>query len=145
MTWDKAVKWLSGLAGAVAGLMGRWNALLTVLACLMVIDYLTGVIVAWRGRSPNTQSGALSSKAGFDGLIKKFFIMLVVLVAALLDRVIGNAQSVFQTAAALYYIANESISILENTSLMGVPCPAFLRRALEALRENADKGEKTDR
>lgn len=138
MGWDRIVKWLAGAMGALAGLLGEWNVLLTILALMMVIDYATGVIVAWRGKSPKTETGGVSSKAGFDGLIRKTFIMAVVLVATLLDTAIGNATRVFQTAATMYYIANEGISILENTSLMGVPYPAFIRDALEELKEKRD-------
>lgn len=140
MTWDKITKAIAGVVGAVAGLLGSWTMLLTILAWFMGIDYATGLIVAWRGRSPKSETGALSSKAGFDGLIRKAFIMLVILMATLLDRAIGNSTSVFQTAAAMYYIANEGISILENTSLMGVRYPSFILKALEAMRDKGDGG-----
>lgn len=140
MHWDKITKALAGLAGAAAGLLGGWSTLLTILAWFMVIDYATGVIVAWRGRSPKTETGGVSSKESFDGLVRKAFIMLVVLMATLLDQAIGNEASVFQTAATTYYIANEGISILENTSLMGVKYPAFILKALEAMRASGDKG-----
>lgn len=138
MSWDNITKALAGMLGAAAGLLGEWNVLLTVLAVFMVVDYLTGLIVAWRGKSPKTESGGVSSKAGFDGLIRKFFIMVVILVATLLDVAIGNSTRVFQTAATMYYIANEGISILENTALMGVKYPAFIIKALEALRDKSD-------
>lgn len=141
MTWDDIVKTLAGVAGAIAGLLGEWNVLLTILALMMLIDYATGLIVAWRGKSPKTETGHVSSRAGFDGLLKKFFILLVILVATLLDTAIGNTTRVFQTAATLYYIANEGISILENTALMGVVYPNFIRKALETLREKNDKAE----
>ena len=141
MSWDKVTKALAGVAGAIAGLLGEWNVLLTVLAIMMVLDYLTGLVVAWRGKSPKTETGGVSSRAGFDGLIRKAFIMVVVLVATLLDTAIGNQARVFQTAATTYYIANEGISILENTALMGVVYPAFVMRALEALREKSDEGK----
>ena len=133
-------KLLAGAAGAAAGLLGRWDMSLNILAAMMAIDYLTGLLCAWRGRSPKTEGGGVSSRAGFDGLVKKAFIMVVVLVAALLDAAVGSESAVFQTAATLYYIANEGISILENTSLMGVPYPKFVRGALEALREKGDEG-----
>ena len=145
MTWDKIVKWLAGAVGAVPGLLGEWNVLLTILAIMMALDYFTGLIVAWRGRSPKTEGGGVSSRVGFDGLIRKAFIMVVVLVATLLDTAIGNAAHVFQTAAVMYYIANEGISILENTALMGVNYPKFIINALEAMRDkndNMDTGEK---
>ena len=141
MTWDNITKALAAAAGAVAGLLGEWNVLLTILAILMLTDYLTGLIVAWRGKSPKTENGGVSSKAGFDGLIRKFFIMVVILVATLLDVAIGNESRMFQTAATMYYIANEGISILENTALMGVKYPVFIEKALEALREKNDRGQ----
>ena len=144
MSWDKVTKALAGVAGAIAGLLGEWNVLLTVLAIMMVLDYLTGLVVAWRGKSPKTETGGVSSRAGFDGLIRKAFIMVGVLVATLLDTAIGNQARVFQTAATTYYIANEGISILENTALMGVVYPAFVMRALEALREKSDAGKVDD-
>ena len=141
MSWDNITKALAAAAGAVAGLLGEWNVLLTILAILMLTDYLTGLIVAWRGKSPKTEGGGVSSKAGFDGLIRKFFIMVVILVATLLDVAIGNSTRIFQTAATMYYIANEGISILENTALMGVKYPVFIEKALETLREKNDKGQ----
>ncbi len=95
MSWDKITKFVAGLIGAAAGLLGGWTMLLTILAWFMVIDYATGLIVAWRGRSPKSEHGGVSSKVGFDGLIRKAFIMLVVLMATLLDRAIGNQSSVF--------------------------------------------------
>lgn len=146
MKWDDVVKWMAGIAGALAGLLGEWNVLLTILAIMMVLDYVTGLIVAWRGRSPKSETGGVSSKVGFDGLIKKAFIMIVVLIATLLDTAIGNTTRVFQMAAVMYYIANEGISVLENTAIMGVKYPRFIMRALETMREKNDNldGETDD-
>ena len=70
MRWDNITKAIAAAAGAVAGLLGEWNVLLTILAWFMGLDYLTGLIVAWRGRSPKSETGGVSSKAGFDGLIR---------------------------------------------------------------------------
>ena len=147
MKWDDVVKWMAGIAGALAGLLGEWNVLLTILAIMMVLDYVTGLIVAWRGKSPKTEGGGVSSSVGFDGLIKKAFIMVVVLIATLLDTAIGNATRVFQLAATMYYIANEGISVLENTAIMGVKYPRFIMKALEAMREKNDNpdGENDDK
>jgi len=132
---ERLVKLASAVIGAAAGLLGEWNILLTVLACFMVMDYLTGVICAWRGRSPKTEGGGVSSRVGFDGLARKALMMLIVLMATLLDRAAGIDGSAFQTAAASYYIANEGISILENSALLGVPYPKPLLRALEAMQD----------
>lgn len=141
--WDKIVKWLCAAGGAVAGLLGEWDVTLTVLSVMMCVDYLSGVIVAACGRSPKTDTGGLNSKVGFVGLAKKGFIMLMVLVAALLDRVIGTDGTMFRSMAVGYYIANEGLSVLENAALLGVPFPAKMRKALEILRDKGDKDDES--
>ena len=135
MTWDKILKILAGIAGAIAGLFGEWTTTLTILVVVIAVDYISGVIVAACGRSPKTEAGGLSSKVGFIGIAKKGFIMLLVLLATMLDRAIGNETMVFQTSLVFYYIANEGLSVLENAALMGIPFPEKLKKALEALRE----------
>jgi len=137
--WDKIVKGLCLAAGAVAGLYGEWTTALTILVTMMCIDYVTGVLVAISGKSPKTEGGGLSSKVGFVGLARKGFLMLIVLVATMLDKAIGNSSMVFQTATVFYYIANEGLSILENADLMGVPFPTFVRERLEEMRERKEK------
>lgn len=139
MTWDKIVKAVAAVAGAIAGIFGEWNTMLTILCVMMATDYVSGWIVAWCGRSPKTDGGGLSSKVGFIGLAKKGFIMLLVLVATMLDKAIGNGSSVFQSSLVLYYIANEGLSVLENAALMGVKFPKKMQRALEAMREKEDE------
>lgn len=137
--WDKIVKTLCAIGGAIAGLFGQWPAMLTILVVVMCIDYASGVIVAASGRSPKSESGGLSSKAGFIGIAKKGFIMLIVLLATMLDHAIGDEAMLFQGAAACYYIANEGLSILENAVLMDLPVPGVIKRALEELRDKNDK------
>ena len=48
-----------------------------------------------------------------------------------------------RTAVCLFFAANEALSVLENLGLMGMPLPGFLKNMLEAMRSQADKGEKT--
>lgn len=138
MTWDKILKVLAAVAGAICGLFGEWNTMLTILVVAMTTDYISGWIVAWCGKSPKTENGGLSSKIGFIGIAKKAFIMILVLLATLLDRVIGGDTAVFQSSLVLYYIANEGLSILENAALIGVRFPAKLKKALETMREQED-------
>lgn len=136
--WDKIAKAAAAVAGFIAGIFGGWSAMMTLLAAAMVIDYLSGLIVAWCGKSPKTETGGVSSEVGFKGLAKKGFIVLIVLLATLLDRSVGNETLIFQTAAAFYYFANEGISILENAALLGVPFPAKIKEALVAMKEKQD-------
>ena len=136
--WEKVIKCAAAVAGFIAGLFGQWTLALTILVIMMAMDYLTGVFVALIGKSPKSEGGGLSSKVGFIGLARKGFIMLIVLIATLLDRAVGNASMVFQTATVFYYIANEGLSVLENADLMGVPFPAFVREKLEIMRDEGD-------
>ena len=144
MTWDKILKWLAGIAGAIAGLFGEWTTTLTILVVVMAIDYISGVLVAACGKSPKTEAGGLSSKVGFIGIAKKGFIMLLVLLATMLDKAIGNETMVFQTSLVFYYIANEGLSVLENAALMGLPFPEKLKKALETLRDKDEPPDKTE-
>jgi len=148
--WDRIIKGLCAAGGAVAGLMGEWDVTLTILVALMGADYLSGVIVAACGRSPKSDGGGVSSKAGFIGLAKKGVMLLIVLLAALLDTATGSGNTMFRTATVMYYIANEGISIIENAALLGVPFPERIRGALEALKnerkpqDNSEQDNHTD-
>lgn len=144
MTWDRITKAIAGFGGAIAGLLGEWNMALTLLAIAMVIDYVTGVAVAVVHKSPKTDGGGVSSKAGFEGLLKKGIILVIVLLATILDAALGLETRMFQTACTFYYIANEGISILENAALLGVPFPAGMKNALEAIKEKNDKIEQKE-
>lgn len=130
---------LSVVGSAIAKWLGGWDAGLAVLISLMAIDFITGLMVAFVfKRSPKTEGGGISSAASFKGLTKKIVELVLVGVAAMLDRVLNVDYA--RTAAIIFYIGSEGISIVENTALMGVPYPAFIRAALEAMREKGDKG-----
>ena len=131
---------LAAVGSWIANALGGWDASMHVLVALMVADYLTGVLVAavWH-KSSKSSSGTLNSVAGFKGILKKCMILMLVWIGVLLDQALGSAYA--RTAVVLFFVGNEGISLLENLGLIGVPFPAFLRRALEALRDQGDKGE----
>lgn len=140
MLKNTALLSMSIIGGAIAKTFGGWDAALRVLIVLMVADYVTGVLLAllWQ-RSNKSESGALDSKAGFQGLCRKGMILLLVWIGAELDHVTGAGA--FRTMIVLFFIGNEGISLLENLGLMGVPYPAFLQRALEAMKQKGDDGD----
>lgn len=142
MKIDNLIKWLSAGAGAVVGAVtGAWSGVLTCLLVFNVIDYVTGVMCAIAGRSSKTEGGRLSSSAGFVGLARKVLIWALICVATCVDKFVIGTGSSCQTATALFYVANEALSVLENCALLGLPIPVFLRRLLEVLREKNDRGE----
>lgn len=131
---------LAAAGAAVSQALGGWDISLKALVAFMAADYITGILVAavFR-RSPKTRQGALSSRAGFIGLLKKCDILLLVLLAVMLDNLTGS--SFIRAGVCLFFTANEGLSILENLGLMGVPYPRFLRDMLEAMRKTNDEGE----
>ena len=134
---------LSAVGSVIAHALGGWDAAMKLLVAMMAVDYITGWLVAavWH-RSPKSVSGALNSNAGFKGLCKKGAILLVVWIGTMLDSTYGGAY--IRTAMILFFIGNEGLSVLENLGLMGVPYPKFLKKTLEALQEQGDKGETKD-
>jgi len=125
------------IGSTVAALFGGWDAALVTLVIFMGIDYLTGLIVAGVfHNSEKTANGALESRAGWKGLCRKGVTLLVVLVACRLDLVMGS--SFIRDAVVIAFIANETISIVENAGLMGVPIPGVVVRAIEILKKQAE-------
>lgn len=123
------------VAGAfISSLFGGWDAALTTLAIFMAIDWITGIVVAGVfKKSPKTETGALESKAGLKGLFKKMAMLVAVLVAYRLDMLAGT--SVLKDGTIIAFIANEAISIIENTGLMGVQWPPLITNAIDLLKK----------
>ena len=137
---------LAAAGSIVANWLGGWDAALKVLLFMMAMDYLTGLALSGIfHKSPKTENGMLASGECFKGLVRKLLILVYVMVAVMLDNVLGTATQALgaayvRTAVILFFIANEGLSIIENTALMGVPYPAFLKKMLEALKEKNDGG-----
>lgn len=113
-------------------LFGTWDVALCVLIAFMVMDYLTGVIKAFVNKE-------VSSSIGLVGIARKSLILLVLIVAVLLDRLINSGTWLFRTIVCYFYIANEGISLLENTIAMGLPVPEQIKDALIQLKEGNKK------
>lgn len=132
------------VGGIIASLFGGWDAALITLMIFMGIDYLTGLIVAGVfHNSAKTENGTLESRAGWKGLCRKGVSLLVVLVACRLDVVMGS--NFIRDAVVVAFVANETLSIVENAGLMGVPIPAVIVKAVEVLKQKAEsEGKKNE-
>lgn len=125
------------VGGFIANLFGGWDAALTTLVLAMAIDYASGLIVAGVfHKSKKTESGALESRAGWKGLCRKGMSLLIVLIGHRLDLAIGVAY--IREAIIIGFIANETISIVENAGLMGLPLPAVITKAIDVLTQKED-------
>ena len=128
----------AGVIGGVIGqLFGGLDAALITLLIFMAIDYISGLIVAGVFQaSDKTESGSISSQACWQGLIKKGMTLVIVLVAAQLDKVLRKAF--VRDAVVIAYSVNETISISENAGLMGLPVPEIIMQAIEQLQGKGD-------
>lgn len=130
-----------GIVGStIAAMFGGWDNGLVTLLIFMVIDYVSGLIVAGVFKnSPKTDTGALESKAGWKGLCRKCMTLVFVLIAYRLDLTIGT--NYIRDAVIIAFIANETISLVENAGLMGVPLPAVITKAIDVLQKRAEHEE----
>ena len=133
-----------GIVGStIASFFGGFDAALITLLIFMGVDYATGLIVAGVfHKSEKTENGALESRAGWKGLCRKGVSLLVVLVACLLDMIMGS--NFIRDATVIAFIANETISIMENAGLMGVPIPSVITKAIEVLKKKSEREDKKD-
>ena len=145
----KVTELLAAVGGAIASFFVTMPPIVWVLIAVMTIDYITGLITGAMGKSNKTENGYLESHAALKGLLKKSLIILVVLLAALLDRAVSLGAGIqFEAvmgATCLWFIASEGLSILENVAMMGVPVPKILLRLLEVMRAKGDGPEETEK
>ena len=107
---------------------GGVDMFLKVLIAFAIIDYISGVIAA-------IIKNELNSAVGFRGIFKKVCIFLVVAVAHMIGQALEMPS--VRSLACGYYIANEGISILENTGKAGLPIPDKLKQILEQLKNDS--------
>ena len=133
--------WLSTIGACVGAFVGDCNGLIATLVAFVVCDYISGVLKA-------IVQHRLNSEVGAKGIVKKVLIFIVVGIANMIDTEVLHCNAAIRTAAIFFYIANEGISILENASVIGLPVPIKLQKALEQLREEEKEDgvqdEKTD-
>lgn len=128
---------IGGIVSAVSGFLGGMDGIMYALAMFVSIDYVTGVMAAAKKRK-------LSSEVGFWGIVKKICIIALVGVAHFVDVYVMQSGDIFRAAAALYYIGNEGLSLLENIRALGVALPKRLVEALKQIRDE-NGGEEADR
>lgn len=132
------------ISAAFAGLMYYLNMMaipVIVLVCIMIIDYVTGMISAW-------VNAELSSKKGIIGIVKKICYLFAIAAAMGIDWLIYSGMTqigiqldytiFFGVLVTIWLIINEIISILENLAKIGVPLPKFLMTVIQRLKNTTE-------
>ena len=133
---------LAGLIAVVSYLSGRFSDLFWIFCILMLIDYFTGYIAAWITKTKN-------SRIGLIGIIKKVMYVVFVLFGFILDmaiiKILGQLNIPFSfgdigglslgVIIIIFYIGNETISIVENFEKMGLKTPKWLSKIGSLLKD----------
>lgn len=123
----------TGISTFFVYVFGGVDVVFKCLIVIMIIDYVTGVMA-------NILN--LDSKLGFKGIAKKVMILALVAVGTQVDKIIGTDGYMCRTIVTMFYIANESLSIVENSAKIGLPVPKKLIECLEQLKGNDESEEK---
>ena len=127
------------VGGFIATLLGGWDSALSTLVIFMGIDFVTGLVTAVMGKSKHSDSGLLNSKAGWIGLAKKFCILLMVVVGVRIDILLGTTY--IRDTVCISFCLNELLSIIENATLMGIPFPPVIKKAIDVLQTKIGRME----
>ena len=116
---------------------GKVIYILSVICLLMIVDFLTGTVAAWR--NPDIK---FRSQEGINGILRKL-VSMIVLVACIPVSALVPVDMGVAALFVLYvgYMLMEFKSILENLSKLGVvtsPLENFVHRIEEEL-EHSDK------
>jgi len=121
---------IGALFTGIMYLLGGLDMALQILLMMMALDYVTGILKAIFNKKLNSEIGA-------KGIVKKVGYLVIIAVATMLDRIIGDTGAI-RNVVIFFYIANEGISLIENWVLMGLPMPQIVADTLEQIKK---KGE----
>lgn len=124
----------TAIGGYLGWLLGGVDGFLYALIAFVIIDYITGLMVAVLEKK-------LSSEVGFRGIFKKVLIFILVGIANIVDVYLIKNGSAIRTAVIFFYVSNEGISIIENSAKVGLPIPEKLKNVLKQLnKEDENNG-----
>jgi toxin secretion/phage lysis holin len=125
----------AAIGGYIGWFLGGVDGFMYALITFVVIDYVTGLMVAVLERK-------LSSEVGFRGIFKKVLIFTLVGIGNIIDVHLIQNGSAIRTAVIFFYVSNEGISIIENSAKIGLPIPQKLKDILKQLnKEDENKNE----
>lgn len=137
---------LAAALGVASSYLVQLIVPLIVLVIAMLADYGTGMAKAWN-------AGALCSRTGIRGILKKVGYLVIVAVAMGADYLLRyglsqvgvhiNIEFLIAAIVIVWLIINELISILENVAAIGAPVPEFLLKLIRKLKNVTEKQVET--
>ena len=131
--------------GVLTGFWGWLGWLVICWVCCMVLDYITGTMVAGK-------AGKWTSEKAREGIFHKGGMIVIVLVSAATDLLISLVLDNLPIIALpveygglvcpvvlVWYIVTELGSITENAVAMGAPVPALLTKLLKVSKDAVEQ------
>ncbi|MDF2985745.1 MAG: toxin secretion/phage lysis holin [Eubacterium sp.] len=135
---------LTAIFAGVSAMLGWFGWLIVAFIACLVADWISGSAAA-------AKNGQWSSQKGREGIWHKAGCIVVVIVAAVLDGVIGSIINNIPSISlpftytvllcpiiVVWYILTELGSIVENAAKMGAPIPDFLKSAISLFKGTVD-------
>lgn len=97
---------------------------LKIIFLMILLDYISGVLVALMNRS-------LNSKIGRKGIFSKIGMLLCTLLFLIIDKSEIPGIEPLLPMISIFFIINESISIIENLEKLGVPIPEEIKNKIK--------------
>ncbi|AFS77647.1 toxin secretion/phage lysis holin [Gottschalkia acidurici 9a] len=117
------------IGGYIGWVVGGIDGFIYALIMFVVIDYITGVMVSVLDKR-------VSSDIGFRGIFRKVLIFAMIAIGNVIDDYLIKDGNTIRTAIVFFYISNEGISILENSSKIGLPIPEKLKAILKEINKD---------
>lgn len=145
------LEFFKNLIKILATVIGGWLAsetkavlpVMIILVVLMILDYVSRLVSAWK-------SGTLNSEKGAKGIAKKIGYLLIICCGMCFDFIITySAQHVgieisnkllFGLIVTIWYCMNELISVIENVGEFS-SVPEWLAKRIETMKEQIEKKE----
>lgn len=108
--------------------------LIRLLVLLMVLDVITGLSKAVVNKN-------LWSRKSLFGVARKIMVFVIIITSNIVDLIL-NMSGLLVYGVVLFYIANECLSILENSATLGLPLPDKLLEALEVIKDKENVEDK---
>lgn len=140
---ENTKKWFIGIGTLLSSWLGILYVPMLVLILCNIIDYGTGLCAA------KYRDETIKSYKSIRGIAKKVCMWLLVVVGAMLDwllqytaetvGIVIGLNFIVASIVAVWLIANEIISILENVRDIGAPLPPFLMQIASNIKSQAEK------
>lgn len=116
-------------------LLGEIDKMICALAVFVVMDYITGILVAI------VEKKWIKGKLGLKAIFGKIGIFVLICIANVIDTmIIGNNSTIRKTVIS-FYLSKEGFAILDNLGHLGVPLPPIIVKIIKQLNseENNEK------